>query len=229
MNYSLIVGLLAAAGTIHAANITGKTSYKGAAPKADVIKMNADAVCVKETAGQKVTKQDVVVNANATLANVFVYVKEGVKKELVPPVGSEAATFDQKGCMYHPRVVGVRVGQKLKIVNSDPTMHNVHSLSKSNPSFNNAMPTKGQVIEKTFTKAEFPIKVKCDVHGWMLGYVGVLDHPYFSVTDASGNFTINNLPAGEYTLEAWHESKGTQTAKVKVTDAGASPVEFTFN
>ncbi len=229
MKLTILTAVLSATSAIFAANISGKATFSGAAPKADVIKMNADPVCVKEAGGKKVVKQDVVVNGNGTLANVFVYVKEGLKKESIPADVGAPVTYDQRGCMYSPRVVGVRVGQKLKILNSDPTMHNVHSLSKANPSFNSAMPTKGQVIDKEFKKAEFPIKVKCDVHGWMLGYIGVLDHPFFAVTDATGGFSINNLPAGDYTLEAWHETKGTKSAQVKVTDAGASPVEFTFN
>lgn len=222
----LLLAIYLISSGLFAANVTGKVAFKGAAPKLEVIKMNADPVCVKETAGKKVTKQDVVVNANGTLANAFVYVKAGAKA--TPGDVGTPVVFDQKGCMYSPRVVGVRVGQKLKIINSDPTMHNVHSLSKSNPGFNKAMPIKDQVIEVEFKKAEFPIKVKCDVHGWMLGYIGVMDHPYFTVTDSSGNFTISNLPAGDYTLEAWHEKLGTKTAQVKVTDTGAAPVEFTF-
>lgn len=223
-----VVAVFVAATMAQAANVTGKVAFKGAAPKAEAIKMNADPVCVKEHAGKKVNKEDIVVNSNGTLANAFVYVKDGVKKESIPADTGTPATFDQKGCMYSPRVVGVRVGQKLKIINSDPTMHNVHSLSKTNPGFNSAMPTKGQIIEKDFKKAEFPIKVKCDVHGWMLGYIGVMEHPYFSVSDSTGNFSIPNLPAGDYTLEAWHEKLGTKTAQVKVTAAGAAPVEFTF-
>ncbi|MBI1861821.1 MAG: carboxypeptidase regulatory-like domain-containing protein [Deltaproteobacteria bacterium] len=229
MKATLMVTTLLGASFALAGNVTGKVSFKGTAPKADVVKMNADPVCAKENAGKKVVKDDVVVNANGTLANVFVYVKEGLKKEAIPADVGSPVTFDQSGCMYTPHVLGVRVGQKLKIVNSDSTMHNVHSLSKTNPSFNSAMPTKGQTIEKDFKKAEFPVKVKCDVHGWMAGYIGVMEHPFFAVSDSSGAFSINNLPPGDYKLEAWHEKFGTKMADVKVTAAGAGPVEFTFN
>ena len=226
MNTAVIL-MIVSGGVALAANVTGKVTFTGTAPKSEIIKMNADAVCAKQNEGKKVLKNEVVVNANGTLANVFVYVKEGLKKESIPAAVGDPVTFDQNGCMYAPHVVGVRVGQKLKIVNSDPTMHNVHTLSKTNPQFNSAMPTKGQVIEKEFKKAEFPVKVKCDVHGWMMVYVGVMDHPFFAVTDSSGNFTINNLPPGEYTFEAWHEKLGTKTAKMTVTEGGAGP-SFSF-
>lgn len=219
-------GLLGASAAF-GANVTGKVNFGGAAPKPTSIKMNADPVCAKESAGKTVLKEDVVVNANKTLANVFVYVKEGVKGN-VPPAPQEAVTFDQKGCVYHPHVIGVRVGQPLKILNSDPTLHNVNALAKANAKFNAGMPTKGQVIEKKFTKPETMVKVKCDVHGWMSAYIGVVDHPYFAVTDNTGAFTLKDLPAGEYTVEAWHEKLGTKTAKVTVTDAGAQPVDFSF-
>ncbi len=229
MKHMNVVALLVAiAFPAIGANLTGKAVFKGTAPKAENIKMDADNVC-KKAHTAPVPKGDVVVSSKGELANVFIYVKEGVKKESIPADKPAAITFDQHGCMYTPHVFGVRVGQGIKILNSDPTLHNVHALPKSNAGFNMGMATKGQTIEKSFTKPETMVRIKCDVHGWMTAYVGVLDHPYFGVSDANGGFSIANLPAGEYTLEAWHEKLGTKTAKVTVTDAGASaPVEFTF-
>lgn len=208
-----------------AADLTGKVSYKGAPPKRDPIKMNADSNCVKENAGKKVLKDDVVVNSNGTLANVFVYVKNASGSA---PAPTEPVVFDQKGCMYIPKVFGIRVGQTLKIVNSDPTLHNVHALPKSNPSFNQGMPTKNQTIDKKFTKPETGIKIKCDVHGWMAATAHAMDHSFYAVTDDSGNFKITGLPAGEYTVEAIHDKLGTKTATVKVADTGAT-TEFTYS
>lgn len=210
------------------ADLAGKAVFKGTAPKAENVKMDADAVCKKAHA-TPVPKGDVVVSAKGELANVFVYVKEGVKKESIPADKPAPITFDQTGCMYVPRIFGVRTGQAIKILNSDPTLHNVHAMPKTNPGFNMGMATKGQTIDKTFTKPETMVRIKCDVHGWMSAYVGVLDHPYFGVTNTSGGFSIANLPPGEYTLEAWHEKLGTKTAKVTVTATGAAaPVEFAF-
>lgn len=208
------------------ADVTGKITYKGAA-KAAPIKMNADPVCAKENAGKAVLSEDVVVGGGGALANVFVYVKEGVKGA-VPPAPAEPVVFDQKGCTYHPHVFGIRVGQPLKIVNSDPTLHNVNAQAKVNPKFNAGMPTKGQTLEKKFTKPEALVKIKCDVHGWMNAFAGVVDHPYFAVTDNAGSFTLKGLPDGDYTVEAVHEKFGAKTAQVKVAGGNASPVSFTF-
>lgn len=205
---------------IAAGNVTGKVNFKGAAPKANAIKMNADPGCAKENAGKTVVDETVVVNPNKTLKNVFVYVKEGVKN--APPADTTPVTFDQQGCMYHPHVFGIRVGQPLKIINSDPFLHNVHAMPKSNPTFNRGMAVKGGSFDAKFTKPEIGVKIKCDVHGWMNAWGNVVDSPYFAVTDGEGNFTIAGLPAGDYTVEAVHEKLGAKTAKVKVTDAGGT-------
>ena len=227
MKLTAVVSVLGFYGAVFAADVSGKVSFGGAAPKSQPIQMKADPVCAKLNTGKTIEKEDLVVNANKTLANVFVYVKEGVKKESIPPVPTEPVTFDQRGCMYHPHVLGVRVGQPLKIINSDATLHNVNANAKVNSKFNQGMPTQGQTIDKKFTKPETMVRVKCDVHGWMNASIGVLDHPYFAVTDTTGGFTIKNLPAGEYTLEAWHEKLGTKTMKVTVA-ATAQPADFTF-
>lgn len=205
-------------------NIKGKVTYAGAA-KNDPIKMNADPVCLKENSGKAVANEVFSVGPNKGLGNVFVYIKEGAK-----PSASTAApvTLDQKGCLYHPRVLGIQVGQTLRVVNSDPTMHNVNAQAKVNSGFNLGMPTRGQVSEKKFTKPEVMIRFKCDVHGWMGAWVGVVDHPHFMVTDSTGVFTLNGLPPGEYTIEAWHEKLGTKSQKVNLA-AGATPqVDIAF-
>lgn len=212
-------------GSAYAGNVTGKANFGGTAPKAAPIRMAADPGCAKANAGKTPVDESTVVNSNKTLKNVFVYVKEGVKN--APPADATPVTFDQEACLYHPRVFGVRVNQPIKIINSDPVMHNVHALPKANTGFNMGMATKGQTIEKKFTKPETGVKIKCDVHGWMLAMAHVVDHPYFAVTDDKGAFTITGLPAGEYTLEAIHEKQGTKTAKVTVTDAGAT-TDFAF-
>jgi plastocyanin len=227
---SLALSAMILSGLSHGATVTGKIAFTGKAPKPTEIKMNADPGCVKANPG-KVYSEDFVVNSNGTLANVFVYVKEGVKKETVPPAPATPVEFDQKGCRYTPHVFGVRVNQTVKVINSDPFLHNVNAVAKeSSNKFNNAMPKQGQVIEKKFTKPETMVRVKCDVHGWMVAYIGVLDHPYFAVSDQTGAFSIKDLPPGDYTIEAWHENKklGAKTQKVTVTDAGAT-VDFTFN
>ena len=129
--------------------------------------------------------------------------------------------------MYYPHVVTIMEGQELEIVNSDPTLHNVHSLSKKNPSFNQAQPMKGMRMKKTFAKEE-TFKVKCEVHPWMGAYIGVFDNPYHAVTDNKGSFVLKGLPAGEYTIETWHEKYGKQTGTVKVDASGTATIDFTY-
>jgi hypothetical protein len=120
------------------------------------------------------------------------------------------------------------VNQPLEIINSDNTMHNIHALPKNSPQFNIGQPIKGQKTQKTFSKAETMVRIKCDVHNWMGAWVGVLDHPFYGVSDDQGNFTIKDLPAGEYELEAWHEKYGTKTMKVKVGASDTQTADFTF-
>jgi len=213
------------AGQAIAGDVTGKVMFDGAAPKPARLRMDADPVCSKAHKSS-VTGEEVVVNSNNTLKNVLVYVKDGpLKKKYDAP--SEKVVFDQEGCIYHPHVLGIQTGQSLEVRNSDPTLHNVHTLSKENPQFNVAQPKKGMILKKTFDKAEV-FKVKCEVHTWMGAYIGVFNHPYFSVTGDDGSFSMKKLPAGDYTLEAWHEKYGTQTLKVKVSASGAVTADFKF-
>jgi plastocyanin len=217
--------LIAFAGVAAAGDVTGKVSFSGNAPKPARIMMNADPVCVKQHK-TPVVGEEVVVNTNGTLKNVLVYVKEGLgSRKFDPPAGK--LEFDQKGCQYSPHVLGIQVGQELEIVNGDPTLHNVHSLSKENAQFNVAQPKQGMRLTKKFDKPEV-FKVKCEVHTWMGAYIGVFSHPYFAVTSDDGSFRLKNLPAGDYTIEAWHEKYGTQTMKVKVAASGAAAADFKF-
>jgi len=208
-----------------AGDIDGVVSFDGVAPKNEPIRMNADPVCVKENATPQT--QETYEVADGKLANVFVYVKDGLGNfSYDAPAGS--VTIDQRGCRYHPHVFGVRVGQKLEIVNSDPTLHNIHALPKGNSEFNTGQPIQGMKTEHVFNAKEVMVPFKCDVHGWMNAYVGVLDHPYFAVTGPDGKFSLKGLPPGTYTIEAWHEKAGTQTAQVTVGAKETKQTNFTF-
>jgi plastocyanin len=171
-------------------------------------------------------KEEIVVGAGNGLANVFVYVKEGVSGTY--PAPATPVVLDQKGCAYRPHVFGVMTGQPIDILNSDDTLHNVHAIPEVNKAFNQGMPVPGSKVSKSFTKPEVMVRIKCDVHGWMSSWAGVLPHPFFAVSGEDGSFTIKGLPAGTYVIEAWHEKLGTQTQKVTVGENEAKSAAFAF-
>ncbi len=212
------------AATGGSATITGSVKFQGSAPAAEKVKMNADPVCEQQHS-EPVFTEAVVVN-NGALKNVFVYVKEGVSGSYAAPTTS--VTLDQSGCWYKPHVFGVQVNQPMDIINSDATLHNINAKPTVNQPFNLAQPVKGMKTTKKFTKPEIMVKFKCNVHPWMSAYAGVVAHPFFSVSGSDGTFSITGLPAGTYTVEAWHEQYGTQTQSVTVGEGESKSAEFTF-
>jgi len=209
-----------------AGSITGKAMFEGTAPKNEPIKMAADPVCVQQNKGVQ-TQETYMVGSGGELQNVFVYVKDGLGSRTFP-VPTEPVTLDQQGCRYHPHVFGIMVGQPLSIVNGDPTLHNIHATPKLNTEFNTGQPIQGMKTSHTFTTKEVMMPFKCDVHGWMNAYAGILDHPYYAVSGPGGAFEIKNLPPGTYTIEAWHEKGGSQTQMVTVGPKEAKDIAFTF-
>ena len=218
-------GAPAAAAATGSATVTGKVAFEGTAPSMEKIKMEADAFC-KAAHAAPVYSQEVVVNPNNTLQWVFVYVKEGVTGTY--PAPTTPVTIDQHGCQYHPHIFGIQAGQPLKILNSDSTLHNIHALPKKNPEFNIGQPFKGMETIKKFDTVEMPVHFKCDVHKWMGAYAGVLNHPFFAVTNEQGTFEIKNLPPGNYVIEAWQEKYGAQTQNVTITGSESKTVDFSF-
>ena len=208
-----------------AGNITGMVMLEGTPPAPENIRMSSDPVCLKEATDTET--EYYLVGADGGFGNVFVYVKEGLEGRTFPPP-SGSLTLAQDGCRYIPHVFGIRVGQTLEILNSDPTLHNIHATPAANDEFNTGQPIEGMVYERTFTTPEVMVPFKCDVHSWMNAYVGVLDHPYFAVSGEGGSFDISTLPPGDYVIEAWHEMLGTQTQNVTVTEGGTADVSFTF-
>ena len=205
--------------------LSGKINLEGAAPKRNPIKMSADPVCLKQHT-EPARSEDVIVNDTGMLKNVFVYVKTGLEGQTFD-TPTEPVVFDQKGCQYSPHVFGIMVNQTFKIMNSDPTLHNIHALPKVGE-FNLGMPRQGMSFDKKFPEAQVPVHIKCDVHPWMSAYCGVLTHPFYAVTDDNGHFEIKNLPAGTYPIEAWHEKYGPQTSQVTVGTTPTQEVNFTF-
>jgi len=183
-----------------------------------------------------VTEDNVV--KDGKLANVFVYIKDGTAADGTKigdysfDVPADAVVLDQVGCHYKPHVLGVQANQKLRITNSDPTQHNIHPTPKFNPEWNQTQPNGAAPIEKTFARTEVLIPVKCNQHPWMKSYIGVLKHPFFSVSGENGTFTIKGVPPGTYTVAAWHEKGGAtgteKTMQVTVPANGSAKADFTF-
>ena len=207
-----------------AGNVTGSIMLEGEPPAAETIRMNSDPVCVKQATDSETNYY--VVGEGGGLGNVFVYVKEGLQGEFPP--ASDTVILDQQGCRYMPHVFGIQVGQTLQVVNSDPTLHNIHATPANNPEFNTGQPIQGMTFDRTFDNVEVMVPFKCDVHGWMNAYLGVLDHPFFAVTAPDGSFDLSGLPPGDYVIEAWHEELGTQTQNVTVAEGGTAELSLTF-
>jgi len=206
-------------------SVKGTVKFTGTAPKGQPVQMAADPVC-QQAHPAPVYSEEVVVGEGGALKNVLVYVKE------VPgsfPPASQPVVLDQSGCWYSPHVFGLQTNQPLEIVNDDPTMHNINAKPVQNPPFNIAQPQKGMKMTKSFPKPEVPVKFKCNVHPWMNAYAGVFTHPFFAVSGADGSFTLQGLPAGTYTVEAWHEKFGTQSQQVTVGDGETKSVSFSFS
>jgi hypothetical protein len=207
-------------------NLTCVARLEGPVPEMAAVKMNADRKCVSLHA-KPVHFQTVIANRAGMLENVFVYVKEGLGSRTYSAPASPVE-IDQKGCMYEPHVMGIQVNQPLLIVNSDPVLHNIHALPKINSQFNVAQPVKGMKTEKVFTKPEVMVEMKCDVHSWMRAYIGVVNNPFYSVTDSAGACELKGLPPGQYVISAWHERYGAQERQVTVAPGESKKIEFTF-
>ena len=217
------------------ATITGVVRFKGTKPEArPITEVGGNSFC-KNCYPDKLPKHDDFVfgkNGNDdTLQNVLVYVSKGLEgKTFQPP--QKPAVLDQVGCMYTPHVVAVMTGQTLEIRNSDATLHNVMATPRNNPPFNLGMPGAGQTINKVFKQPEFKMNLRCFMHPWMSGYVHVLPHPFFAITQEDGTFTIKGLPPGEYEISVLHETSLFEptpaTVLVKVAAGESKKVEFTY-
>lgn len=230
---TVVEGVKDAAETVVAAatgaatdGVAGKVVYEGTAPKRATLETEGDPKCHAMHADAPLKSDREVVGADGGVQWAFAYIKN-------PPAGDHAvpadvAHMDQVGCAYTPHVLGVRVGQKVAIKNSDPTLHNVRGIARSNKPFNFGQPEGSAPRERIFDKTEMEIRLKCDIHSWMTGYIFAMEHPFFAVSDASGAFNISGLPSGAYTLVVWHESFGTQEVNISVNAGEATPVTVTF-
>lgn len=208
-----------------AATVTGSIKFTGTAPRPAKIDMSQDPGCLQASKGPSVV--ETIKAEGGNLAEVFVYVKEGAPEGSFE-VPKDPVVIDQTGCHYEPHVVGVMTGQTVRILNSDPTTHNIHPTPKNNREWNESQPPKGTPLEKTFAREEIMMPVKCNQHPWMKMYVNVVRHPFFAVSSKDGKFEIKGLPPGNYTLAAVHEKLGEQTMQVTVGASESKSVDFSF-
>jgi plastocyanin len=209
-----------------AGTITGEIRFKGRRPTPKVIDMSEEPACVEAHHG-KAYDESLVVSRSGALANAFVYIKSGLEGKTFP-IPATPVTIDQSGCWFRPRVLGIQVGQILKVVNSDPVTHNIHPMAEINRAWNHSQGAGDPPIERKFTKPEIMIPVKCNIHSWMHAFIGVVDNPYFAVSGDNGKFEIRNLPPGTYTLAVWQEKLGTQEQQITVPPSGNAEGNFTF-
>jgi len=209
--------------------ITGTVKLNGTAPHMKGIDMSKDPYCVKQHADNPAHLETVVVGQGNGLENVVLYISEGLPASAQSEVPSTVPVFDQKNCVYTPHVLAMDVNQKFKVTTSDQTTHNIHPLPNpmtGNIPWNQSQPPGAAPVEKSWKAAEV-IPVQCNIHPWMHGWFVVVKGPY-ATTDANGSYTINNVPPGNYTVTAWQEDLGTQTAKVTVAGGQSATADFTF-
>ena len=209
------------------ADITGTVSFEGEAPEPEAVDMAAVKECAQQHPDGAFDPSIVI--ADGKIANVVVSIKPADGQALEGKAPAQPAKLDQKGCQYSPHVIAVMVGQPIVVANSDPFLHNVHSLAIDNPAFNFGQPNidPGRKVDPMKTPERF--KIKCDVHPWMSAFVSVFEHPFFAVTKEDGTFTIpGKLPDGKYTLVAWHEKFGEQEKEIEVSGGKAEGADFSF-
>jgi hypothetical protein len=206
--------------------ITGKIYFHGEKPALHPINLGKDSVCASLHTGS-VYPQDGQVNADGTLPNAFIFVKQSsAKLPSTPP--RAPASLTQKGCEYEPHVLGVMVNQPFEVINLDPTTHNIHVLAKTNREWNVSQQPGSPSVVRKFQHPEQMIPIRCNVHPWMKSYIGVVDNPFYAVTGKDGSFSLKGLPPGEYTLEVWTASFGTQERHLTVRAGETATADFTF-
>jgi plastocyanin len=224
-------GVQSAAGKQGAAGtgtIQGHVKLMGQAPANPPIRMGADPLCAKlaRESGKRPVQELVVTNGAGGLANAFVELQGTFTN--VPAAPKDPVVIRQQGCVYSPRVVGIRVGQTLRLVNGDTLLHNLHAISAKGNGFNHTQPQSGAVDNFVMKAAETMVHMTCDVHSWMSAWVGVETHPYFAVSGADGSFTIANVPAGRHAIRAWQERYGWITKTIDVKPGTTTPVELSY-
>ena len=206
--------------------LTGKVSFVGQAPEPKRIDRSADPVCQADD--QDLFTEDMVVS-RGKLANVLVYVESGDALEwYVFEAPRAEVSIAHQNCQLVPHVLGLQIQQTLKISNADATTHNTHLIPKLNPDWNQSQAANSEPLQHKFTSPEIDMPLKDNQHPWERAYVSVFSHPFFSVSGRDGSFQIFGLPPGQYTIVAWHERLGEQTAEISIGVRETKTLDFAF-
>ncbi|MCX8157176.1 MAG: carboxypeptidase regulatory-like domain-containing protein [Verrucomicrobiae bacterium] len=210
-----------------AAVVEGQVFLRGTPPPEVPVDLTQFPDC-RSVRQAPLTTRHYVAGTNGGLANVFVFIREGLQGRSFA-VSTQEVVLDQYECGFHPYVLGVQTGQVLRIKNSEPYLETVHAVALTNKGFNIAQPPNTSARFK-FDKQEILLRIKCEIHPWEFAYVGVVEHPFFAVTDARGSFRLpEGLPPGEYTVEAVHQKLGKQSQTIKVQEGQTVLLKFEFH
>ncbi len=205
--------------------VRGLVKIRGPLPSRKTVRFDADPHCAELHAGATLFRDDLVADATGNVQWAFVHVKSG-PIGAPPPASPSAVTIDQINCFFIPHMVGIRVGQPLRVLNSDPLLHVVHTIPIKNKETNYGLPQAQMETVRRFDVPEVMVKIKCDIHPWMAAWVGVMDHPHFAITNEIGSYMIPDLPAGQYSIEAWHERCEPVTLSIDVPPGGDTRLDF---
>jgi hypothetical protein len=213
-----------AAANVHAGTITGDITFVDSPPKMAPMKVTKD----QDYCGETLPNESYLVDAKGGLKNVVVFLEAA--QPAIPADPQKLNVIENSGCRYAPRVLAMQKGERLRVKNNDPKLHIPHSYLNEKPVFMLSLPFKNTILDATQKIRDAGIlKLVCDTHAWMLGFVHVFDHPFFAVTDDKGAFSIPNVPAGTYTLKAWHEDAGVRSQEMIVSESGEVRVNFEFS
>lgn len=220
---TILVVYFVAPARLNAGTITGEVKFIDSPPKSPTIKVTKD----QDYCGETLPNDTYLIDANTGLKNVVIFIESAPPGKPADPQKENFLYND--GCRYVPRVLAMRKGERLRVRNNDPKLHIPHSYLNDKTVFMLSLPFKNTVLDATQKIRETGVlKIVCDTHAWMLGYIHVFDHPYFTVTNEQGTFSIVNVPAGTYTLNAWHEDAGLRSQEITVTQGGETHVSFDF-
>jgi len=219
----LVAALLTTVGDVRGATVLGEVKFTETPPKLAGVKVTKD----QDYCGEVLPNDSYLIDPNGGLKNAVVFIEAA--PVITPADPQKLNVIENSGCRYVPRIHAMQKGERLHIRNNDPKLHIPHSYLQQKTVFMFSLPFKNTILEATHKIRDAGIlKLVCDTHAWMLGYVHVFDHPFFAVTDDKGAFSIANVPPGTYTLKAWHEEAGVRIQEITVLESGDVRANFEF-